>query len=169
MNFLKKLLKLFCSIFQNNVSSTIVDSDQSTNIVEAIVVPWPFETLQEDERISRFIFAKNHFNNVRPKYGAFLPAEDGDLSVYRTHNLSEEDIWELDRVFVTGQRTDGKVSKARGDLPCSEIFKAGVVITPEISSHPRHANISAYASEESAQRSQAQQLAEASKLFFKPT
>ena len=54
------------------------------------------------EQIARYILSKRYFStkNRTVKYGAYLPAPDGETSVYRISGLSEEEIWEIGQEYV---------------------------------------------------------------------
>jgi len=99
------------------------------------------------ERISRYILSKRYFNaaNRTVKYAAYLPAPNGETSVYRTSSLPEEEIWK------TGQEYVAKPSKrtlyARGDTTAAVILKTGLDVIPETTPHPLHANILNWPSE----------------------
>jgi hypothetical protein len=53
------------------------------------------------------------------KYTAFLPARDMAASVYRIDGCSEAEIEQIDQKYVSGQRTDNKVSKGRANVSVS--------------------------------------------------
>lgn len=123
--------------------------------------------IDNSEKIGRFIFSSDHFSFVsnRVKYGAFLPAKDNKVSVYRINKYTENEISELDKQFVSGKRNDGKISKARADLFAIEIRKSQLDIISEPTPHKDHANIEGYTSDKSAQKLKAIELASHARLI----
>lgn len=104
------------------------------------------KSLQQDnvaasEQIARYILSKRYFStkNRTVKYGAYMPAPNGETSVYRISGLSEEEVWQIGQQNVAkpGMRT----LYARGDTPASVIMKTGLTLVPETTPHPLHANI----------------------------
>ena len=104
------------------------------------------------EQIARYILSKSYFSttNRAVKYGAYLPAPNGETSVYRISGLSEEEIWEI------GQEDVAKPSRrtlyARGDTPANVIMKTGLTLVPETTPHPLHANIVKWPSDKDEQK-----------------
>ena len=124
--------------------------------------------VDDSEKIGRFIFSSDFFSSVnnRVKQGAFLPAKDNKASVYRVNGYSEKEISELDKQFVSGKRTDGKTSKARADLFAAQIRQSQLNVVSEPTPHKDHANIEGYASDKSAQKLKAIELANHAVLIF---
>src|SRR3972149_2664105 len=58
------------------------------------------------ERISRYIFFKNHFRKGQVSFGTFIPSKTKELSVYRTSGCTERRIWLLGELFVETLRND---------------------------------------------------------------
>ncbi|MGC1878630.1 MAG: hypothetical protein WA347_05400 [Rhabdochlamydiaceae bacterium] len=129
----------------------------STNLVE------------DSEKIGRFIFSQDHFSSVtkQVKYAAFLPASDKKASVYRIDGYTEEQIRDIDQEFVSGKRTDGKVSKARADLLAAQIRQSQLDVVPDPFPHIHHANIEGYSSEKSENKLKAIELAKKAILVQK--
>lgn len=48
------------------------------------------------------------------KTGAFMPHK-GSVSVFRTINLTEDEIWDIGINKIEATRSDGRSLKARGD------------------------------------------------------
>jgi len=118
--FLKRLLtKLSVSV--NNL--------QNQNLVKS------------NEQISRYILSKRHFSrsNKTVKYAAYMPAKDGEASVYRTANLSEVDIWSIGTKYVA--KLSRRSLLARGDTTAIIITSAGVDVISAPKPHRLHANI----------------------------
>ena len=82
---------------------------------------------------------------------------NGQTSVFRTSGLTERAIWLLGRNQLglpPGRRIHG-----RGDVEASNIRLVTLRVEPETSTHPRHANILGWPSEEEQQKILALQLA----------
>ncbi|MES2614072.1 MAG: hypothetical protein V4591_01515, partial [Bdellovibrionota bacterium] len=146
--------RTLCSIFQKN----------STNSSPKIL-PEPFQEISAEEPIARFLFSSSNFNKQKVKYGAFMPAPNGDASVIRIFQLEEKEIQLIDTTVVSKTRKD--VSKGRAEFIAMDAFELDLKIEPDTKTHPRHANLTNYSSEKSKTRSQAQQLAERSKLILR--
>jgi len=99
------------------------------------------DSVAANELIARYILSKRHFStsNRIVKYGAYLPAPNGETSVYRVSSLSNEEIWKIGRRYVV--EPTNRTLYARGDTTASVILKTELGITPEKSPHPLHANI----------------------------
>jgi hypothetical protein len=122
------------------------------------------ELVEDSEKIGRFIFSEDHFNSSGRVYpAAFLPAKDGMASVYRIDGLSEEEITQIDREFVSGLR--GKASKARADVFASNIRSVGLDVISAPIPHVRHADIRGFSSEKSEQKLKAMELAKYANLI----
>lgn len=100
------------------------------------------------------------------KYAAYLPASNGETSVYRTSGLTEEEIWEIGQEKVA--KPSGRSLHARGDTPASVILKTGLAITPETTPHPLHANIVNWPLEKDEQRMLALEIANEATLTLSP-
>lgn len=123
-----------------------------------------------NERITRYIFQKKgrySSQNMTVKYNAYMPASDGNSSVYRTQKLSAIEIWEIGVEFVEKRRRDGKKILARADLQASEIFKHKLQIIPEENPHKLHANLTEWPIEKSERVLIALTLAQGSELHIK--
>ena len=94
------------------------------------------------ENLSRFILDKSYFrsSDLRVKFNAFLPARDGELSVFRIDTLNTGDILELGRTFVAAPRNKTLLGFARlkAEIPIASGLRLDGTEFP----HPRHANIS---------------------------
>ncbi len=97
--------------------------------------------VEASEQIARYILSKRYFSasNHTVKYGAYLPAPNGETSVYRISNIAEKEIWDIGRNYVAGPSK--RTLHARGDSPAVAITKTGLEIVPEATPHPLHANI----------------------------
>jgi hypothetical protein len=105
--------------------------------------PEPSPVVCSDERLSRYIFFGSHLKLkqgfVSPE--VFTPPNNRTLSIYRTDNCSEQNIWELADIYVTPHRPDHRVSKGRADMKAEVAFEQQLQVIPYPKPHPRHANI----------------------------
>lgn len=149
MKIFRIILSRMFDVFFGNSSSRQVDSN---------------------ERITRYIFQKKgrySSQKMTVKYSAYMPANDGKSSVYRTQKLSAIEIWEIGVEFVEKRRRDGKKILARADIQASEIFKQKLQIIPEENPHKLHANLTEWPIEKSKRMSIALKLAQDSELHIK--
>lgn len=118
-----------------------------------------------EERISRFLLDKRliRSSNQTVKFNAFMPPRSGKLSVYRTSNLAEADIWEIGQDFVATPRE--KDLTGRADLKCGHITEAGLAVLQETTPHPLHADIVGWSMESEKDRLTAIKLAAHSKAI----
>ena len=100
------------------------------------------------------------------KYGAYLPAPNGEVSVYRTLNLSEKEIWDIGHEYVA--KPSNRNLYARGDITASAIRKTNLDIVPETNPHPLHANIVNWPLEKDGQKMLAVEIANTAKLAMPP-
>ena len=117
--------------------------------------------IREEETLSRFIKSGSHYSKEKRevKYGAFIPTKKGQTSVFRTSGLTEGGIWLLGRDQVGSSLASGHRMHGRGDIRAREIRPTGLRAEPEVSTHPRHANILGWPSEKPQQLVLAGQLA----------
>ena len=121
--------------------------------------------VRESEPLARYFFDRSQYkpSENRVKYSAFLPARDGNTSVFRVYDLSEKEIWKIgDHV---AQRHDKDVL-GRADIIVVDVLKAGLNVKPD-NTPPRHANISNWPSERHEQKLIAIELAENAELHLK--
>jgi hypothetical protein len=147
-------------------------SSQSTNAPAASTrsAPQSITPTDPDERISRYVLDKKHFNSSRVKFRAF---EHGDvaISVTRSETLTEQEVWAYGDKWV-GQPS-GRIIYARGDFTSavlSDIRANGstLAIIPD-EPPPLHANAVGFpdAGQKEQRRSLAQQLAAKSKVVVR--
>jgi hypothetical protein len=98
------------------------------------------EIVKPEESISRFYFSKK---DVRPdntiKHNVFMPPSNGRMSVYRTSDLQNQEIWEIGKAYVEPAR--GKPIVGRGDLSAIDIYNCELEINPTLIPHPKHADV----------------------------
>jgi len=121
--------------------------------------------VSDNEAIARFIFSSGHFaiNTERVKYGAYLPAKDGETSIYRVTGLHINEIWNIGKDFV---ETNDRKLRACAKTRANEITRHSLSIVPETDDHYRHANIKAWPTEKDEKRMLAIEIAESSKLLI---
>jgi hypothetical protein len=123
--------------------------------------------IAEDERITRYITEKGKIrpSTGKPGYNAYMPPTNLRLSVYRTEEMMDPEIWQVGDDFVS--RPDRPVL-ARADLPARAYLSHQLAFDLDGRPHPRHANVAGWSAEHSLQKMIALQLAEASLLVYKP-
>lgn len=103
------------------------------------------ESVTPEEPLSRYILEKSHYrtSDSTVKHNAFMPpAGKSDVSVYRTANLSSEDIWQIGITYVAQKM--GKPLLGRAELIAYDAIAQGLYVKPGPVPHPRHANISGF-------------------------
>ena len=101
-------------------------------------------TVAPAEQITRYLRNSGHMRPglQRPHFTAYMPqVADGDISVYRTMDLSDADIEAL------GAQHVGKPAnplKGHCCLSADAIFGEGLNIVSAPNPHPRHANVTGW-------------------------
>ena len=118
------------------------------------------------EDLTRYLLERGKFSreNERVKYNAFMPTITGNVSVFRTSELSDAAIWRIGTEHV--ESVLKKAVLARAELKAHVVADHGLTIQP---SEPprRRANISGWPSEQTAVRLRAMRLAEESRLVVR--
>ena len=112
-----------------------------------------------DELVSHFLVANSEFNVLenRVRYKALLPSQKHqNISVVRTRNMSENEVWQWGRTNV--KLIDKQALYARAQMIVSDIISLDLRITPD-EPPERHANVFNWPSEKHAVKSVAQELA----------
>lgn len=124
------------------------------------------DQINPEENLARYILQKNQFSSVnqRVKYSTFMPAPNGETSVFRISTLSTNEIWKIGDSEVAQKR--GLHLLARADIAASHIIKVNLKIIPD-NIPPRHANIVGWPEEKSARMSIALELAKNAQLHLK--
>lgn len=124
------------------------------------------EQVSPDENLSRYILQKNHFSilHQRVKYAVFLPAPNGETSVFRISNLSDNEIWEIGDNEVAQKR--GGPLLGRADISAFHVLDKNLKVIPD-NNPPRHANIVGWPEEKSEQKLIAIELAERAQLHLR--
>ena len=101
----------------------------------------------------------------RVSFAAFMPPmKKLEVSVYRTSDCGERKIWLLGELFVEAKRKDNRSIVARADITSKRVFDEGLAIVPELSPHPRHANVTGWPVDKPQQTIKALALAQGSML-----
>ena len=132
------------------------------------------DVLSQDEGISRYITEKSKLRPGlgRPRYNAFMPPQNRRLSVCRSQDLSEVEVWGIGDEFVGTQQ---KPVIARADISVTDItrdFSAApspiaaepLRVEPDFQPYPRHANVVNWPDDETIQRAIAVELANIANL-----
>ena len=110
-------------------SPPAISQDQATLAVEP---------LTSTERLSRYVFNRKYVNTERVHFRAFeLQADAVELSVFRTENLAEEEVWTHGDTWAVGESTRAIVG--RGDFTSSqlgELREDGHILTESLRSIP---------------------------------
>lgn len=124
------------------------------------------DSVHPSERITRYIFSKRHYSetNNRIKHAAFMPSPKGEVSVYRTDKLDDNEIWNIGEQYVA--TPPKRTIKARADILASIITKQKVCINPDTRPHPLHANIVDWPKEPDEQKQRAIEMANRSDLYL---
>ena len=101
------------------------------------------------EILSRFILNKNYVRaNNSVRHAAFMPNRNGETSVFRTSEMSANNIWNIGNEVA---RTRGKPLVGRADIVTARVFSSGLQAVPQ-EPPEKHANIIGWSSEKSEQR-----------------
>lgn len=131
--------------------------------------------LDLEECLSRFIVQKSHFSrmNQRVKVQAFKPTNptperpERQLSVYRTDNCPEDEIWSIADEYVTKLLPNKKPVLARGEFKCKVVLEQDLVVDPDGIPHPRHSNIVNWPEDESLWEAKALELSIKAQLHLR--
>lgn len=106
------------------------------------------EYIVDNEPLAKFLEDNKHYEiaSGRIKVSAFYPSNKyGAISVFRTLDLVEIEIWQIADEFVAPVRNPKNGAyRARADLVASTVRETGLKVEPETSEHPRHADITGW-------------------------
>jgi hypothetical protein len=116
--------------------------------------------VNSQEFLARYITSKSWYSRVknRVKPRAFMPPIDRKLSVFRTDNLSEPEIWKIGLKNVIEKIVRPTNLHGRADIQALSIIESNLQIEPD-NTPPRHANIVGWPELKEEQKSIAQELA----------
>jgi hypothetical protein len=117
----------------------------------------------DSECLTRYIIEKSYYRSDKTvRHNAFMPPDNGRLSVFRISALSLEVIWELGERHVAIPRN--KPLLGRADIFAIEVFSRGLEICPERDPDERHASIVRWPQERERRKMIAVELASKAKL-----
>ena len=120
--------------------------------------------VSNQEDITRYYFnSKNFRADNTIKHNEFMPPANKRMSVYRTTDLSSDQILDIGRMFVEPQRN--KPIVGRGEMKALEVINCELEINPDTTPHPRHANIEGWYEDTEKNRLKALKLAAVAKSF----
>lgn len=134
-------------------------------------IDWMPRVVAPGECTTRFIFYKNHFNESKGEISpaAFMPSpKTFTISIYRTTGCRERKVWLIGDLFVAHYRTDPRKLVARADLDAGSFFDQGLIIVPNPSPHPRHADVTNWPNDKAQQKIKAIALAQVAALKMHP-
>lgn len=125
------------------------------------------ETVLPSECVARFIMQKKYFrpSDRTVRWNAFIPNRNGETSVYRTIELSEKKIYEIGQRYVAEPLQ--KRLYGHAEIIVSTILDQGLMVEPDPSPHPRHANIIEWPEDKSKQKMIALELEASSQLHLR--
>lgn len=131
--------------------------------------------IEPEERLTNYIFEKRFFSHQRVKVQAFRPRRPSSgppefqLSVYRTEECEESEIWDLGDTYVRDQRQDHKPPIiARGDIKAREAFDQQLQVVSSPQPHFLHADIVDWPEGEEHRLMKAVELANKAVLCIRP-
>ncbi|MBI2869260.1 MAG: hypothetical protein HYX96_05490 [Chloroflexi bacterium] len=126
------------------------------------------EKVLSDEPLGRFLTEHNHFGGGGVKFKAFMPPPKTlALSVFRIHNLTLDQIWEIGENKVIKVMEQEKTLYGVADIKAEIVTREGLAIKPD-PLPSRHTNIINWPQEKYRQLSIAQVLATEAELKLKP-
>lgn len=122
--------------------------------------------LECGELLSRYAVEKSYYrSDASVRHNAFVPANDGATSVFRTSGLSDPEIWAIGQQNVAERR--GKPLLGRIQILTAKVLAENLQVRPE-EPPPRHANIVGWPDERAKQKEIALRLAAKAEFFQAP-
>jgi hypothetical protein len=117
------------------------------------------------ERITRFARHSSQYSAVanRVRHTAFMPPMSLRLSVFRTSDMGEVEIWDLADSVVSSKKS----IQARADLTANDVRVAGLEVETAPDPHPKHADIVGWPEEKPEQMSVAKEMATQAALVLR--
>ena len=124
------------------------------------------DRVDPEENLTRYILHSNNFSvsHGRVKYIVFMPAPNGETSVFRISNLLDNEIWGIGDHEVAQKRSQPLLGRA--DILAFHILSNKLKIVPD-NTPLRHANITGWPIEKSEQKLVAMELAENAQLHLR--
>lgn len=122
------------------------------------------DTVSPSEQLSRFIYQKSYYrpSDKTVRYNAFMPNQRGETSVYRTTDLTSQQVYEIGQRHVA--EAVGKSLLGRADVISSIILGRNLTVEPRPTPHYRHANIVGWPEDKSKHKEIALQIAAEARL-----
>jgi hypothetical protein len=126
-------------------------------------------SLSPAEEITRYVLHKTQIIPTKEKvrYNVFLPAPNGETSVFRISTLGDEQIWNIGREIVADPQQ--KSVKGRADFAAARVYDVELSIDPDTTSHELHANIVGWPESRSEKKLIAIKLADKATLKMPPS
>ena len=130
--------------------------------------------VEDSEFLSRFIVDKKQVsgrntNDPRVKPAAFIPAKNGQTSVFRQTGIPETKLWSLGEEVA---RLRGRSLYGRADVTAREVRSASsqLLLIPDETppNEPNHVNISGWPDDDAAKGMIATELAAAARFIITP-
>ena len=118
------------------------------------------------ERITRYIFNRQFIKTSYVEYGAFMPPDDGALSVARTELMSEDQVWQLGETSVRGTRQESL--KGRADIKAQDFIDEDLSLIADGTPFKEHVSVVGWPDQESAILLKAELLAQKATPKRKP-
>lgn len=123
--------------------------------------------IDSSENLSRYVIYRKY---IRPSDGtarpaAFMPPDNGELSVFRTTTVSEEAVWEIGDREVASKI--GRPILGRADILCGKILSLHLEVHAS-EPPPRHANITGWPEDKSERLLIAVNIAAEARYISKP-
>ena len=123
------------------------------------------DTISPLECLARFILQKKWYRADKTiRHNAFMPNQNGEVSVYRTKDLTCQQINEIGHLHVA--EIQNKKLLGRAEIVTSSILKQDLKVEPEPRPHPRHANIVEWPADKSEHKMIAIELAAEAQLHL---
>lgn len=110
------------------------------------IEPEPSATVDPCETIARFLTSSSYVakSTGRIKYASYMPAPDGETSVYRVSGINKHEISDIGDKYVRAPRikSGGKCTiHGWSEVEASVILNIKLIIEPKTIPHARHANL----------------------------
>ena len=117
------------------------------------------------EFLARFILQKKWYRADKTiRHNAFMPNQNGEVSVYRTKDLTCQQINEIGQLHVA--EIQSKKLLGRAEIVTSSILKQNLKIEAAPEPHPRHTNIIGWPTDKSKHKMIAIELAAEAQLHL---
>ena len=97
--------------------------------------------VDSDELLARYILSRSHFSRQtgRVKASAFMPARDGELSVTRHRDATQDELWQVGLGIALSR---DKTLYGRGDVLAATCASQRLTVEAvPVEGNPNHANV----------------------------